>query len=249
MAASSFPPSDRSGAQKRRPGHAFFSALLGSYATRILLALSVSLGVLLALTHAPLYRLAPRSGWFHSSYQTEEPIPLEALHAPSEAGETAEEQARLGAAARATADPGAEAHSERGNSEGTQPEGPPATHRSDVVQRAAVLDPAHAPRVAGGFSQFYMRIHYPEEARRQGIQGKLLLGFTVQKDGQATDIRVVRSLHPLCDSAAVRSLRATRFVPGTRDGEAVRARMRLPVTFKLVNLPSQSADSVLATNQ
>jgi periplasmic protein TonB len=90
------------------------------------------------------------------------------------------------------------------------------------------------PHVRGGIGNFYMLIEYPAEARDKGIQGRLILDFTVGPDGRPFDIVVSQSLHALCDSAAVRALRRTRFVPGTVNGEAVPVRMRLPVRFELL---------------
>jgi TonB family protein len=88
--------------------------------------------------------------------------------------------------------------------------------------------------MVGGRSALYLHIKYPLKARKEGIQGRLLLGFRVNEDGQAEDIRVLRSLHPLCDSAAVRALRSVEFAPARRAGTPVAMRTTLPVRFRLV---------------
>jgi protein TonB len=95
------------------------------------------------------------------------------------------------------------------------------------------------PQIVGGRGSFYLSIEYPEEARRQGIQGRVILDFVVDVDGRTQDIRVLKSLHPLCDSSAVAALERTRFIPGQRDGEKIPVRMRLPVRFQLVNLTAE----------
>ena len=66
----------------------------------------------------------------------------------------------------------------------------------------------------------------------QGIEGRLVLAFVVEPTGRPSDIEVLHSLHPLCDSAAVDALRKTRFIPGKQNGRVVRVRMRLPVRFR-----------------
>lgn len=100
------------------------------------------------------------------------------------------------------------------------------------------------PNIAGGLGSYYIHIDYPREAIEKGIEGRLILVFTVEHDGSASEISVLQSLHPLCDSAAVQALRKTRFVPGRQDDEVVRVRMRLPVRFRLIQ-PSEQ-DSTLA---
>jgi protein TonB len=92
----------------------------------------------------------------------------------------------------------------------------------------------------GGAGSFYLSIDYPEEARRRGIQGRVILDFIVNAQGRTQDVRVLQSLHPLCDSSAVAALKRTRFVPGKRNGEAIPVRMRLPVRFQLVNLTANN---------
>ena len=90
------------------------------------------------------------------------------------------------------------------------------------------------PSIRGGLGAYYINIEYPPEAVEQEIEGRLVLRFVVGTDGRARDILVTESLHPLCDSAAVRALRQTTFAPGRQDGKKVSVRMQLPVRFRLV---------------
>jgi TonB family protein len=97
------------------------------------------------------------------------------------------------------------------------------------------------PEIVGGMGALYHNIQYPQEARDQGIEGRLRLEFTVQADGKVRNVEVVDSLHPLCDSAAVEGIRSVRFAPAEHRGTAVPARMTLPVRFRLISVP-QTAD-------
>jgi len=97
------------------------------------------------------------------------------------------------------------------------------------------------PEIRGGLAAYYIHIEYPEEAKMLGIEGRLVLAFVVEPDGSTSDIRIVNSLHPLCDSAAVRALRHTSFIPGQHEGQPRRVRMRLPVRFVLVDPDSSNA--------
>lgn len=113
---------------------------------------------------------------------------------------------------------------------------------SKLTAQEAALDYAEQmPDIVGGVGAFYINIIYPEEAARQGIEGRLLLQFTVETDGRPTNIQVLKPLHPLCDSAAVRALRETSFIPGKQNGVRVRVNMRLPVRFQLIDNPIRQA--------
>lgn len=96
----------------------------------------------------------------------------------------------------------------------------------DIAQRM--------PHIVGGIGAYYIHIEYPQDAAEAGIEGRLVLSFIVEPDGRTSDVQVVKTLHPSCDSAAVRALRQTRFVPGRQNGKRVPVRMRLPVRFQLI---------------
>ena len=96
------------------------------------------------------------------------------------------------------------------------------------------------PAIRGGLGAYYIHIEYPPEAVAREIEGRLVLRFVVGADGKARDIFVRESLHPLCDSAAVKALRQTTFVPGRQNGKKVSVRMHLPVRFRLVG-PGRTA--------
>lgn len=103
-----------------------------------------------------------------------------------------------------------------------------------VRGRKVVHSAQQMPQIIGGMGSYYIHIEYPEEAMLAGIEGRLVLSFVVETTGHTTAVEVVERLHPACDSAAVRALRKTRFVPGRQNGDVIPVRMRLPVRFKLV---------------
>lgn len=109
-------------------------------------------------------------------------------------------------------------------------------NRLDTHNMLTIAD--DQPRFVGGIGRYYLNIDYPDEAREAGVQGRLVLRFTVGVDGLAHDIVVEESLHPLCDSSAVAALKRSHFIPGQVDGERVPSRLRLPVRFQLVEVAS-----------
>jgi protein TonB len=75
---------------------------------------------------------------------------------------------------------------------------------------------------------------YPEEAKDLGIQGKVYVRFTVNKDGSISDVKVVRGVHQLLDQEAIRVVKSMpKWKPGRQNGQTVRVQMHLPIKFAL----------------
>ena len=94
------------------------------------------------------------------------------------------------------------------------------------------------PEFPGGMEKLleYLsrNIKYPTIAQEQGIQGKSIIEFVVNKDGSIVDPKVVRSLHPKCDEEAMRVIKAMpKWKPGKQRGKPVRVKYTVPVQFKL----------------
>jgi TonB family protein len=86
-----------------------------------------------------------------------------------------------------------------------------------------------------GFSRYLSNnIQYPDIARQNGIQGKVVLTFVVEKDGHITEIKVTQSVVPAIDQEAVRVLnKSPKWIPGTAFGSPVRVQYSVPVSFAL----------------
>lgn len=75
---------------------------------------------------------------------------------------------------------------------------------------------------------------YPAVAAENGIQGKVIVGFVVERDGSVTDVKVLRGVDPALDNEAVNVVkRMPHWIPGKLNGQAVRVSYNIPVTFKL----------------
>ena len=94
------------------------------------------------------------------------------------------------------------------------------------------------PQFPGGqiaMLQYLMKnIKYPEQAMKEGIQGRVTVRFIVEKDGSISDVKPVLSVHPLLNKEAVRVVKSMpKWSPGKHNGKPVRVRFNLPVMFKL----------------
>lgn len=74
---------------------------------------------------------------------------------------------------------------------------------------------------------------YPREPYDAGVQGAVSLELVVDATGLAGDVRVLKSLHPDLDEAAIASARQSQFAPGTRAGQPVAVVVTMDVTFQL----------------
>lgn len=77
-------------------------------------------------------------------------------------------------------------------------------------------------------------IKYPADAAAKGIQGKVMVQFVVDEQGNVTDPRVVRGVDPLLDKAAMEVIsKLPQWSPGMQGGKPVKVYMTLPITFAL----------------
>jgi protein TonB len=74
---------------------------------------------------------------------------------------------------------------------------------------------------------------YPEFAKRNGVQGTVVLEVEVLKDGSIRNIHVKRSVPGGLDEAAIEAVRKVKFQPGKSSGQPVDVLLIIPVEFKL----------------
>lgn len=80
----------------------------------------------------------------------------------------------------------------------------------------------------------YQYVKYPPEAVRDGIQGRVMVEFIVEKDGKVTNVRVTKSVSPELDAEALKVVSASpKWKPGRVNGNKVRTSVVVPVEFRL----------------
>lgn len=117
------------------------------------------------------------------------------------------------------------------------PQPKPVERPPEKVAKKAPVAPAEPVYVPPSARAAYLRNPkpaYPSLARKRGWQGLVLLGVLVAAKGHALEVLVKKSSgHGILDKAAVKAVRTWRFVPATRGGRAVRARLEVPIRFSL----------------
>ena len=95
------------------------------------------------------------------------------------------------------------------------------------------------PSFMGGDAQAFSRwvnerLHYPEAAKANGIQGRVLLQFVVGADGKISNVKVIRGVDPSLDKEAVRVVESSPdWIPGRQRDHAVSVTYTFPVIFQV----------------
>lgn len=116
---------------------------------------------------------------------------------------------------------------------------PPAVVEEEEVAEAEIFTVVEeSPSYPGGDAariQFLQQnIVYPQMARESGIQGTVYVTFVVERNGNVTDVRVLRGIGGGCDEEAVRVIKAMpKWNPGKQRGKPVRVQFNMPIKFTL----------------
>jgi TonB family protein len=92
-------------------------------------------------------------------------------------------------------------------------------------------------------------VKYPQEAYKNGIQGRVIVTFVINKDGSISDAKVVKSVDPQLDEEALRVVHSMpNWIPGRQNGEPVNVKYTVPITFKLQGNESKEIVGVTSLN-
>ena len=97
------------------------------------------------------------------------------------------------------------------------------------------------PQFPGGDKALFEFLHenlvYPKEARgkgKKGIEGRVMIGFIVEKDGSLSNFEVIRTPDKVLSDEAIRVIKLMpKWIPGKYQGKTVRVKLKLPIEFKL----------------
>jgi protein TonB len=94
------------------------------------------------------------------------------------------------------------------------------------------------PEFPGGMDSMYAFIQknliYPEKAKAEGIEGRVFITFTIEKDGSVSNVKILRGIGGGCDEAAKEVVeKMPKWKPGTQRGKPVRVQFNLPIKFEL----------------
>ena len=114
---------------------------------------------------------------------------------------------------------------------------PPPAPKPEVSNKVfdVVEEMPHFPGGAAALQAFLSsNTKYPVVAQENGVQGRVIVSFVVERDGSITDVKVVRSVDPSLDREASRVVKSMpRWSPGKQNGSTVRVKYTVPVVFRL----------------
>ena len=109
---------------------------------------------------------------------------------------------------------------------------------ADTAKEEAFDVVEQMPEYPGGLAELMkyisMNVHYPEAAMKPGTQGRVLVRFIIEEDGTVSDAKVVQRVSDELDAEALRVVSAMpKWTPGRQNGQPVRVKYTMPVTFRL----------------
>lgn len=108
------------------------------------------------------------------------------------------------------------------------------TKKNDMVFDVVEVMPQFPGGQIAMLKYIMENMKYPEQAMKEGIQGRVAVRFIVEKDGSISDVKPILSVHPLLNKEAVRVVKSMpKWTPGKQNGKPVRVRFNLPIMFKL----------------
>ena len=77
-------------------------------------------------------------------------------------------------------------------------------------------------------------LRYPKELEETCVQGRVIVRFIVERNGKLSNVKVVKSVHPVLDKEALRIVKLLpRWIPGRQNGITVRVKCYIPIIFRL----------------
>lgn len=93
------------------------------------------------------------------------------------------------------------------------------------------------PEYPGGMEALFKymaeNMKYPEDAKKQQVEGRVLVQFIVETDGSVSNTEVLMRVFPSLDAEAVRVISGMpKWIPGKQNGKVVRVKYTIPVSFR-----------------
>lgn len=113
-----------------------------------------------------------------------------------------------------------------------------ATVEPELFYDSSAPEGLETPEFPGGkkaFEEYLVKnINYPENAKANNIEGRVLIRFTVMSDGSIVNAYVEKGIDEECDNEALRIVKAMpKWKPAIYEGKPVNVQYALPIYFKL----------------
>lgn len=115
----------------------------------------------------------------------------------------------------------------------------PETTEESVAEAIPFSEIEVKPAFNGGDANEFAKwigtqMNYPEECIEDGIEGRVIVSFTIGSDGKVADVKVLRGVHEKLDAEAVRVISSSPdWTPGMHEGKNVPVSFTMPIAFKI----------------
>jgi len=89
------------------------------------------------------------------------------------------------------------------------------------------------PRIIGGVAGIQKKIVYPESAKKAGLEGRVFVRAYIDENGNVVHSEILKSAGSILDSAALKAVEETKFIPGKQNGKPVKVQVVIPIAFRL----------------
>lgn len=109
-----------------------------------------------------------------------------------------------------------------------------------VVENKVYTYVEQMPQLPGGggngaiVAAIQKAVKYPALAMRNQVEGRIFVSFTVNAEGNVSDVKVVKGLGSGLDEETIRAVKTLpKFIPGKQNGRAVSVSFTVPISFKI----------------
>lgn len=113
------------------------------------------------------------------------------------------------------------------------PPPPPPVEEDNSNDEEIFIVVEQMPELIGGLASLNKHIVYPEMARRAQIEGRVIVEFIIDKEGNVMDPKIIRGIGGGCDEVALNAVQKIKFKPGMQRGKPVLVRYSMPINFTL----------------
>lgn len=112
-------------------------------------------------------------------------------------------------------------------------ERPKVEEKKEVIDETFYVAVDMMPEPSGGIEAIQKKIVYPNEARSDLVEGKVIVKAFIDEAGSVRRVEIIKGIGSGCDEAAIAAVKSTRFRPGKMNGKVVKVQMTISIVFKL----------------
>jgi TonB family protein len=90
-----------------------------------------------------------------------------------------------------------------------------------------------APKPVGGFGSISQHLVYPDEARKEGMEGRVVVWLKIDAKGRIMNTQIKESVSEQLDRAAIAALKNTEWTPAKKDQKGIDSWIAVPIEFRL----------------